>query len=47
MCLTSGEYAHEKMISNGIFIGYAPTPYNNDGQPTYKKKKRKKRVSAR
>ena len=35
MCITSGEYAHEKIISDKILIGYAPTTtYNNDGQPT-------------
>ena len=32
MCITSsGEYAHEKITSDKIFIGYAPTAtYNND-----------------
>ena len=44
MCITlSGEYAHEKIISDKILIGYASTMYNNDGQPT--KKKKKTRVS--
>ena len=32
MCITSGEYVLQKMTSDEILIGYAPTtPYNNDG----------------
>ena len=41
MCIlvTSGEYAHKKIVYDKILIGYAPTPtYNNDGQPTKRNK---------
>ena len=38
MCMISGEYAHEKIICDKISIGYAPTTYNNDGQPTKRNK---------
>ena len=34
MCITSGEYAHEKKKCDEILVGYARTTYNNDGQPT-------------
>ena len=34
MCITSGGYALENVISDKVSIGYAPsTTYNNDGQP--------------
>ena len=39
MCITSGEYAHEKIIRDNVLIGDAPTTTdNNYGQPTKRKK---------
>ena len=44
MYITSGEYAHEKRISDKISMRYAPTKTdNNDGQPT----KRNKQITRR
>ena len=44
MCLKFclGEYAHDKILSDKVFSGYAPTTtYNNDGQPTKRNKQKK------
>ena len=48
MCITSGEYAHGKSISDKILIGYAPiTTYNNDRQPTKRNKHQRVRDDVR
>ena len=48
MCITSGEYAYEKIMSDKILIGVvATTTYNDDGQSTKRNKQvTRERLSA-